>query len=117
MHLCKTSFQFVLYACVVQLKTIWSYIRDMLIPIIRPWSSIRRPFYVYVKAIFRIQALVVCSGKTGKWADASVAQQQLYNNIADTLLIEIKVNSEALACSNKMHGYLTFCEDKFLVSR
>ncbi len=35
-----------------------------------------------------------------KWADASVAQQQLYNSITDTLLSEIKVDSEALSCSN-----------------
>ncbi len=43
----------------------WSYIRDIPSPIIRPWSSLQRQFYVYVKAIFRIEALVLCSGKIG----------------------------------------------------
>ncbi len=44
----------------------WSYmyIRDTPIPIIRPWY-IRRHFYVYEKAIFGREALVLCSGKTG----------------------------------------------------
>ncbi len=65
MYLRKSSFQLILYVCVFQLKTIWSYIRDIPIPGIRPWSSIRRHFNVYVKAIFRIEALVLCSGKTG----------------------------------------------------
>ncbi len=39
--------------------------RDVPVPIIRPWFSIQRHFYVYVKAIFRIEALVLCSGKAG----------------------------------------------------
>ncbi len=47
------------------------------------------PFYVYLKAIFRIEALVLCSGKTG-----------IYGDLLTKLIVTYQKNSRMLIQNN-----------------